>query len=226
MTTLALHLRTVLLSASEGGLLHKLRRDSVLFPQQQEATGVFFVASGLVKLTRTSYDGCKLILSVVGPHQLIGEECLTQVSTTFLATSACLTEVTGYHIPLANLKRLLSIQEFAHALLSYISECNIELAHKLELLALRDVEYRVLHGLAALALRVKPTPDGNAYPIPMTQAEIASFVGATRETTSTTLSALKRRQLLTLSRGWVTTVHPDRLINAANDGLSKAKGAG
>ena len=226
VTTLASHLRTVLLSASEGSQLHKLRRDSVLFQQQQDAVGIFFVESGLVKLTRTSYDGGKLTLSVAGPHELVGEECLTQGSPTILATSVCLNEVIGYHVPLTTLKRLLSTPEFAQALLSYINGCKREIMHKVELLTLRDVEYRVLYGLATLARRVKPAGDGNSYPIPMTQAEIASFVGATRETTSTTLSTLKRRHLLTLSRRLVTTVHPDRLISAADDGLSKVKAVG
>jgi CRP/FNR family transcriptional regulator len=197
-----------------------------LFHQLQEANGVFFVESGLVKLTRVCNDGSKLILSVAGSHQLIGEECLTHGAGSYLAASACLTDVTGYHVPLAGLKRLLGVPEFAAALVSYIIGRNREFTHKVELLSLRDVEHRVLYGLAALAALVKPNTDGSTFPIPMTQAEIASFIGATRETTSTMLSRLKNRHLLTLSRRLVTTVHPDILINAANDRLTRARSAG
>jgi CRP/FNR family cyclic AMP-dependent transcriptional regulator len=225
VTTLASNVRSVLLSASEVGPLHRLRRESVLFHQRQEAVGVFLIEAGLVKLTRTSKDGGRLILSVAGSNQLVGEECLTQGSGCYFASSACVTEVTGYHVPIFTLRRLLAVPELAHSLMSYVVARNREAIQKVEMLTLRDVEYRVLHGLASLASLVKPSPDGLAFPIPMTQAEIASFIGATRETTSTTLSMLKVRQLVSLSRRLITTVHPDILISAANDRLTHSGSA-
>ena len=223
MATFAtLSVRSILLSGSEGSSLHKLRRGNVLFKQQQDAIGVFYIESGLVKLTRGSDDGKRLITSVAGAHHLIGEECLLQGAGTYHASSVCMTEVTGHHIPQPVLKRLLGIPEFAAALVSYLIACNHDLSRRMELLALHDVEHRVLHGLAALASLVKPGPDGYSYSIPMTQAEIASYIGATRETTSSTLSSLKKRQLLTVARRMVTTVSPAKLIAAANDRISAA----
>jgi CRP-like cAMP-binding protein len=155
----------------------------------------------------------------------VGEECLLRGAGAYASTSICLTDVTGYHIPLAGLKRLLGVPEFSAGLVSYLLAQNAEMSHKVEMLALRDVEHRILHGLAALASRVKPNADGSAFPIPMTQAEIASYIGATRETTSTTLSVLQNRRLLTLARRMVTTVHPEALIAAANDRIASASAA-
>jgi CRP/FNR family transcriptional regulator, cyclic AMP receptor protein len=213
--------RSVLLSAPEVGPPHKLRRETVLFRQQQDGEGLFLVESGLVKLARTSTNGSKLILSVIGSHQLVGDESLALGQSPCLADVICLTEVTGYHIPISAVRRLFGIPDFAAALLSYAMMRDRERVNRIELLALYDVETRVLHGLAELARLVKPNPDGLTFPIPMTQVEIANFIGATRETTSTTLSNLQNRRLLTLGRRLVTTVHPNMLIDAANDKLTR-----
>lgn len=221
MTSLAWNVRSVLLSASEVGPLRRLPRESILFHQHRDAIGVFLIETGLIKLTRTGNDGSRFILSVIGHHQVVGEEGLTDGACTYFAESACLTEVTGYHIPVSAFQRLLSVPHLAASFVAYIVARDRELIQKVEMLALRDVERRLLCGLASLASLVKPSADGATFPIPMSQAEIASYIGATRETTSTTLSNLKHRKLVRLSRRLVTTVHPELLISAANDRLTR-----
>jgi CRP-like cAMP-binding protein len=218
--TLASNVRSVLLSAPEVGPLQKLRRDSVLFQQNQDGVGLFLIEDGLVKLIRTSKNGNKLILSIAGPHQLVGEEVLAQGQGAYLSDIVCLTDVAGYNIPLSTIKRLFGVPELAISLLSYTILRDIERISRIEMLTVYDVEHRILHSLAELASMVKPNSDGSTYPIPMTQVDIAGFVGATRETTSTTLSGLQSRQLVTLGRRLVTTVHPNILIDAANDKLA------
>jgi CRP-like cAMP-binding protein len=216
---LASNVRSVLLSASEVGPLLRLRRDTILFEQKQDAKGLFLIESGLVKLIRNSPNGSKVILAIAGACQLVGEEALVLGERTYAADVVCLTEVTGYQIPLETVKRLFAIPEMANALMSYALFRDRERIDRIEMLSLYDVEHRILHGLAELAQMVKPNTGGSTYPIPMTQLEIASFIGATRETTSTTLSLLQDRQLVRLGRRMVTTVHPDTLRDAANSRL-------
>ena len=215
---------SVLLSASDVSTPHRLRRESILFLQRQDAAGVFFIEQGLAKLTRTSNDGSKLIFSVAGPNQLIGEECLGPDFEGYFAESVCLTELVGYHLPVPHMKRIMAVPEMTGALIGYTAQRNREFIEQIELLACHDVEHRVLHGLAKLATLVEPSEeDGAWYPIPITQAELASFVGATRETTSTTLGVLRTRKLVQLGRRLITTVDPEKLINAANDRMAAAK---
>ncbi len=96
-------------------------------------------------------------------------------------------------------------------------ERKLALARKVELLCLHDVEYRVLQFLADLAGLVKPLADGSGSQIPITQLELADLVGATRETTSTTLNQLERRGLIKLSRRMMTVPSPDVLRSAARE---------
>ena len=49
----------------------------------------------------------------------------------------------------------------------------------------------------------------------MTQLELADLIGATRETTSTTLNQLERRGLLKLSRRLLTVPSAEELRSAA-----------
>jgi CRP-like cAMP-binding protein len=223
---LASNVRSVLLSASEVGPLLKLRRDTILFEQKQDAKGLFLIETGLVKLIRNSPNGSKVILAIAGANQLVGEEALVIGEGTYAADVVCLTEVTGYQIPLQTVERLFAIPEMANALMSYALFRDRERIDRIEMLSLYDVEHRILHGLAELAQLVKPGTGGTTYAIPMTQLEIASFVGATRETTSTTLSQLQDRHLVTLGRRMVTTVHPDTLRDAANSRLSRGRNSG
>ena len=137
---------------------------------------MFFIDAGLVKLTRTSANGSRQILSVLGSHQLAGEECLLGDAGPYRSDAECLTDVTVYSVPVATVMRLFGIPDFAAALVSYAVRRDFDYIQKVELLARYDVEHRILHGLAELACLVTPTSDG-AYQIPMIQAEIASFVG-------------------------------------------------
>lgn len=82
--------------------------------------------------------------------------------------------------------------------ISRLLEQNLELSKRVELLCLRDVEFRIVNYLARLSQLVPSSEEG--YKIPITQLELASAIGATRETTSTTLNQLERRSLLKLGR--------------------------
>ncbi len=77
------------------------------------------------------------------------------------------------------------------------------------------MEYRILHYLGELSRLVKPLVDGEGHQIPITQLELADLIGATRETTSTTLNQLERRGLVKLSRRMLTVPSPSALQGAA-----------
>jgi CRP/FNR family transcriptional regulator len=91
------------------------------------------------------------------------------------------------------------------------------LAQKVELLCLHDVEYRILYYLADLATLVGPSKDDEGYQLPITQAELADLIGATRETTSTTLNQLERKGLVKLSRRLLTIPSPELLRGAGSN---------
>jgi CRP-like cAMP-binding protein len=225
--------RETLLSAPDVSRLQSLRRSESLFSQGQTAEAAFLLEEGLVKLTRNNGNGGKIILGICGPGQMIGEECLLD-NPEYYTDAEVLTAASVVRIPRESLKRTLhENSSVGDALASYLLERKLSLAVKVELLCLHDVQFRILHYLAELTALVKPTvdssapvstsgeQDGNAggpnqeFQIPITQLELADLIGATRETTSTTLNQLERRGLVKLSRRLLTVPSPVKLRSAA-----------
>ena len=217
MNALVLSARSALLSSPEVSRVASLRRAAPLFSQGQAADTVYFIEDGLVKLTRTSAAGGRIIVSICGPGHLVGEEVLSENGRTYHTEAEVLSPATLYRIPREALKRMIaSNSELALAVISHLLEHKLDLAEKVELLCLHDVEYRILHYLAELSKLVRPLENGEGYPLPITQLELADLIGATRETTSTTLNQLERRGLLKLSRRLLTISSPVTLLSAAN----------
>ena len=217
MTSLATAIRNVVLSAPEVTRLSSLRRATSLFSQDQPADSVYLIEEGLVKLTRVNHRGDRIILTIRGPQELVGEEALAETRPIYYTEAEVLTTATIFRIPRGLLHRALlnsSNAELTTGLVTYLVERRLALAEKVELLCLHDVEYRILHYLAELAALVKPSEDGD-FQIPITQLELADLIGATRETTSTTLNQLERRGLVKLSRRMLTVPSPHAVRGAA-----------
>jgi CRP/FNR family transcriptional regulator len=200
----------------EASRLASLRRSTSLFSQGQTADSVYFVEDGLVKLTRTNDHGGRIILAICGPGHLIGDEALSDETPQYYS-EAVPHEAMGHAISHS--------PELSAAMLTYLLQRKRMLAVKVELLCLHDVEYRILHYLAELSALVKPLEGEEGYQVPITQLELADLIGATRETTSTTLNQLERRGLVKLSRRLLTIPNPVTLRSAAAARATQENGA-
>jgi CRP-like cAMP-binding protein len=221
VTSLASAARSVLLPLSEVSRLASLRRSTSLFAQGQVADSLYFIEEGMIKLTRTNERGNRIILSIAGPGDVVGEEALATNSQAYHAYAEVLTPAIVFRVPRETLAEAINRNpELASALMAAVIEQKRVLAEKVELLCLHDVEYRILHYLATLSSLVKPAGEGEGYQLPITQLELADLIGATRETTSTTLNQLERRGLVKLSRRLLTIPSPVTLRSAATERLS------
>jgi CRP/FNR family transcriptional regulator len=192
-----------------------------LFNQGQTADALFFVDEGLVKLTRTNAFGDRIIVSMSGPGELIGEEVLSVDLSTYQADAEVLTTALVFRIPRELVTRAIQGDPaLASAMIDFLLQRRLAMARKVELLCLHDVEYRILHYLAELATLVQAADREMAYQLPITQAELADLIGATRETTSTTLNQLERRGLVKLSRRLLTVPSPTQLRDATTNHVS------
>ena len=224
LTSLVPIAQTALLSAPEAIRLGSLRRSTILFSQEQAGDSVYLIEEGLVKITRTNEVGSRIILTIRGPGDLVGEEALASDVQSYYGEAEVLTPATIYRIPREVAARSArEDREWSGALVTYLVGRRRALAEKVELLCLHDVEYRILHYLAELSTLVKFSDSESGYQLPITQLELADLVGATRETTSTTLNQLERRNLVKLSRRMLTIPSPDALRAAAAEKTSGAK---
>jgi CRP-like cAMP-binding protein len=199
------------------------RRFATIFLEGDPSESVYYLESGLVKLYKRDHENKEIILQILAPGELFGEQALG-TQTTRNVSAEILQEGVLYAIPRAT---FLNFCNERPILWRAVSELLItrkrELEKKIELLCLQDVEYRILYYLAELA-SLFGVKNGQETSVPLSQGELASLIGATRETTSTTLNTLARRGLIRLGRRQLIVPSLDDVRNAAKDRSAKAAG--
>ena len=204
------------------------RRFASLFSDSSPSDSLYFLDSGLVKIFKRGEDGKEIILRIVAPGELFGEESLSSDESRDLrnVSAEILHEGVIYVIPRTV---FLAWGENRTQVWRLVAETlalrQRDLEKKIELLCLHDVEYRILYYLGELAAMVGSRSDGvQEYSIPLSQSELASLIGATRETTSTTLNSLARRGLVRLGRRMLIIGSVEHVRNAAMQRSVQAAG--
>jgi CRP/FNR family cyclic AMP-dependent transcriptional regulator len=199
------------------------RRFATVYSEGSPADSVFFVDSGLVKIYKRGDDNKEIILQIVSPGELFGEQAVAGEQTRSIAAEV-LQEGIIYVIPRELLLRVCERRpELWRELAGFLAMRKRQLEKKVELLCLHDVEYRILYYMAELAKTFGGKPNGTEYSIPLSQGELASLIGATRETTSTTLNALARRGVIRLGRRQLIVPSIEGVLAAANHQTQAAK---
>jgi CRP-like cAMP-binding protein len=199
------------------------RRFAIVYSEGSPADTLFFVESGLVKIYKRGDDNKEIILEIVSGNELLGDEALGTQQTR-ASSAEVLQEGVIYVIPRPVFLRLCEQRgELWRELSILLLERNRQLEKKIELLCLHDVEYRILYYMAQLAKTFGAKGSGSEYSIPLSQGELASLIGATRETTSTTLNALARRGVIRLGRRQLIVPSIEGVLSAAHQRTQVAK---
>jgi CRP-like cAMP-binding protein len=222
VTSLGAIVRTHLLNMDGVAKFSPNRRFASLYSEGSPADSIYFLESGLVKIHRRGDEGKEIILQIIAPGEVFGEQALGTEQLRAVSAEV-LQEGLIYVVPR---DLFLTFCESHPEVWRHIAVMTInrkrELEKKIELLCLRDVEYRILFYLVELALAIGQKIDAHEYSIPLSQGELASLIGATRETTSTTLNTLARRGLVRLGRRQLAVSSLESLRAAATERASKA----
>ncbi len=190
-------------------------RDEVVYLRGDPGTAFYVIASGRVKIALTSADGKELILRRLDPGEFHGELALlddeprsadaivTEPSVLLVLHRDAFRQFLTEH-PTVAFKLL--------ARLSYYLRRNTELIQDATFL---DVPARLARILLELAGGSSDSdelpPDGATIRDKMKQAELASLVGATRESVNKWLGAFERQGLIRLDKGYITLLRPAAL---------------
>lgn len=184
--------------------LHRLDRGQGLYEEGETLSSFYWVETGSLKLVRSSALGKEMVVRFVGPGEFLGVLALPMVAVDG-ARALELTRV--LQTPLSVLQRVLG----AHPLVAWDL---LELAQKTVLtvettsaaLGLDPVPSR----LARALLRLTQEQSGRLR-FPLSQAELAQFVGSSRETVCMTLNAWKREGVLSIVKGRLRVLDRGRL---------------
>lgn len=190
--------------AALAALSTRLRRPAatVVIEEGSVPDGLYVILRGRVNLVREGQQGRDLILSALGPGDVIGESCAFDDSG--MSTSAVTATPTELlRVPADALADHVRRHPATMVrLMRLLRERLRDAENVASSLALHDVEERLRRTLVRLVQRQgRRAPSSSSWilaPVP-TQSELARMVGSCRETVSRTLSAMARNGLVSSS---------------------------
>lgn len=202
------------------------RRAMSLYAAESPSDTVFYVEAGFVKILRRARDGKEVLINIAAPGEIFGELGLFSGGPRS-SSAEVMQEGVVFEIPRASLTSFCDARpELWRQFAEMVVARERELEQKIAWLCLHDVESRILFYLATLAPVFGINPNtAQEYSLPLSQSELASLIGATRETTSTTLNALARRGLIKLGRRLLIVSSAQAVRSAADERDAKAHGA-
>ncbi|MHA6262658.1 Crp/Fnr family transcriptional regulator [Arenibacterium sp. CAU 1754] len=172
----------------------------VLFEQDDEASALFALTKGTLEVSVLSPDGRKLTLNVIREGALFGEIALFDPgrrTATVTAIDPCTVRCVQYADVMEQVRKA--------------PDLAIDLIHlagqRMRWMDRQIIEYVFLPMPARLARKILylcERSDGPPATLTLTQAELAEFVGATREAVSKTLSSWKRKGIISSTRGTIS----------------------
>lgn len=174
---------------------HLLPGESVV-RMGEPVTSLIVVASGLLRLSRSSRSGREQVLRELGPGQFFGEMALfTDITAegdliAATETHACVLEKTAVQDVLKSEPHL------AVGLVQAIAQRLAEAERTIGDLALLDVGERLAAELLRLAEAAEAGSGGVAFELPVTWAQLATKLGTTPESLSRRLTRLAKEGLV------------------------------
>lgn len=190
------------------GASRRYERDEALLAQGQVADRVLVLRSGRAKVVSLTPAGTHAVLTFRGPGALIGEQALLD-GRPRSATVIALEPVEALSVAASAFRAYLSRRpELLFQLLSMLSERLRDSDRRLAQFAAADTLGRVCARLLELCdAHGEAREGGIRITLPLTQEDLASWTGASIESTARSLRTLRRL-------GWITTA---RLMITVHD---------
>lgn len=168
-----------------------------LFHQDMPGTMMYMIESGSVRVISIGRTGQELTLNVLGPGEIFGELSILDGQQRS-ATAITLAPTVVWLLSQADLKEFMSkYPPVNQAMIQILVERVRATARRLEAMTFQDVLGRLAFELLSLAERSgQPFEEGIEITIPLTQVELATMVGATRESVNKAVSVLRDRNLV------------------------------
>jgi CRP/FNR family transcriptional regulator, cyclic AMP receptor protein len=184
----------------------RLRRErgEFIYMPGDRADCVYVLKEGRIKLSVLAESGKEIAIDLIQPGEMFGEFALVDESPRSNMVQA-LDDVSAWVFGKRDFLRLLEgLPKLALNYIRMVGDRRRRMEKKLSDITSKDVSARIcelLHELSAAASDAERS--ARESPIPLMQHDIASLIGASRQTTTSVLNDLQRRDIIELGRGWV-----------------------
>ena len=183
------------------------QKGTIIFHRESADRTLYLIASGRVRIYLVGESGREVTLNVCGPGETIGELALLD-GRSRSASAAAIDDVVAYAILPEDFARLLNISPLAASVIRVLTARMRRATDDTESLALFDVFGRLARRLLELADRYG---GGQEIDLELSQADLASLVGATRETVNRALAAFRQQGLIEQHGHRIVIMQPDLL---------------
>ncbi|QKE00609.1 Crp/Fnr family transcriptional regulator [Nocardioides marmotae] len=192
-------------------------RGDFLFHEDDPADTMHLVVSGHLAVRTFTAEGGAALLNVLGPGDVIGElsllpgSLLPGAAGTRSASVVCLDPVVTQVLTATTFAEICDAHPGVERWLAGLLARRVrELSARVRDLMHVSIEERVRSGLRDLASRF--ADQGGARPVvPLTQDQVAEFVGATRPTVNLVLQQLAAEGVVRLGRGRLDVIDAEAL---------------
>lgn len=187
---------------------------TTLMTVEQPGEVVYFIGSGTVKVHVEQADGRNVIISILGPDECVGEMSpLDQIGRS--ATVITIEESSLLWLDRVTFRRFLTEMPTLAYNLACVLSARLRLANEqIQALAAKDAENRIARQILAFSQRYgRQLENGDLYiPIRLTQSDIASLTGSSREHTNKILVSYRERGYLSCDRRHYLTIHNQQAL--------------
>jgi CRP/FNR family transcriptional regulator len=193
-------------------------RGEIIFSPGAERQHVYLLECGLVRIFRLSESGAETTFYYVSPGEVFGAESLLAGDSEENFAQA-LSPSRAWKVPRSSLEETLGRDSSVLRELARQLGRRLKLAeNRLEDRMFRDVEARVARVLLELAERFGSSADAGwmRLDLPVTQSDLATLVGTTRQSVNTSLRRLGNAGLVAREGRRVLRFLPSALRGVAN----------
>lgn len=171
---------TFLSEAGTGRTISELKKGDLIFAQGEDANAVFYVQKGKIKLTVLSNVGKEATIALLGEKQFLGEECITALKMSRVATATAFTPATVLRIERAEMVRVLHEEQvFSELFVAYLLARNARVQEDLVDQLFNSSEKRLARALLLMAQFGKDGAPETTIP-KISQDTLAEMIGTTR----------------------------------------------
>ena len=190
--------------------LRKQRGEFVYMPGDR-ADSVYFLKKGRIKLSVLSDSGKEIAIDIIQPGEMFGEFALIDESVRSNMAQA-LDDVTILVFDKRDFAGLIKSQpNLALNYIRMVGDRRRRMEKKLSDITSKEVAARVCELLHELSTNAHLGDEIRDSRIPLTHQDVASLIGASRQTTTSILNDLSRSGFIELGRGWVRVKSPRNL---------------
>jgi CRP-like cAMP-binding protein len=200
------------------GTARQAPRRARVFEAGEEATTLYLLVSGRVKLVRGNADGQEVIVRIVGPGELLGGVAALAAAR-YPATAEVIEDAELVAWDREALEPALARHpELVTAILGVVARRMGDVQEQLQELATERVARRVARALLRLARQHgRKTAEGVRIDFPLSRQSLAELTGTTLFTVSRLLSGWESEGTVRVGREEVTILAPHALVRIAED---------